>query len=259
MINYDLFAKIGLTKQESNVYLSLLELREAQTGKLCKQAKIASSNIYPVLDSLIHKGLASFKVQNNIKVFMPSPLETLNDLISEKQKKLEQEREELGKVIMGLKAKEKQKEQKANYKYFEGLAGIKSMWHEINSSMSREDVFRVYTGKRMSYGRMVGFLDEHHSLRVRKKVKELMILPKEDKELACKRKRQLATVKFMDLRNDAEWGVWKDLFYMHYYPVKKAPRGFLVQDEVFAQTFAQVFDQLWWGSKKSSGKRKKKG
>ena len=241
----EILGKIGLTKQESRAYLGLLELQEAQTGKLCKNTKIASSNIYKILDSLMKKGLVNFRVQNNIKVFMPSSPEILNDLFLEKQKKLDEERKEVTELISSLKVRKPKKEPASNYKYFEGLIGIKSMWHEINSSMNKNDIMRVYAGKRVSYERMVGFLNEHHKLRVKNKVKERLIFPKEDIELAMKRKKQLADVKFMDLKNDAEWGVWKDLFYLHDYPVKKEPRGFLIKDKVFADTFRQVFDQLW--------------
>ncbi len=250
----EILGKIGLTRQESRVYLALLELQEAQTGKLCKHTKIASSNIYKILEALMEKGLVSFRVQNNIKVFMPSHPETLNNLFLEKQKKLEEERIEVNDLISSLNVGRREKEPQFNYKYFEGLTGIKSMWHEINSLMSKDDIMRVYTGKRVSYERMVGFLNEHHILRLKKKVKELMIFPEEDVELAKKRSKQLAEVKIMDLKNDAEWGVWKDLFYLHYYPVKKKPRGFLIKDEVFAQTFKQVFGQLWLEAKSLKGK-----
>ncbi|MBD3303729.1 hypothetical protein GF343_01165 [Candidatus Woesearchaeota archaeon] len=49
----------------------------------------------------------------------------------------------------------------------------------------------------------------------------------------------------MKLENDAEWGVWKDIFYIHYYPIKKKPYGFLIRDPIFTKTFEQTFDQLW--------------
>lgn len=245
----EIFKKVGLTRQETKVYLSLLKLQEAQTGKLCKHTNIASSNIYKILETLMKKGLVSYRTQNNIKVFMPSPPEVLNDLFLEKQKRLEEERKAVNNLISSLKIEKSKKEPLSNYKYFEGLTGIKSMWHEINSLMNKEDIMKVYTGKRGSYEKMVGFLDEHHKLRKKKGVRELLIFPEEDIDLAKKRKKQLAEIKFMDLKNDAEWGVWGDLFYLHYYPVKKKPRGFLIKDKVFADTFKQVFNQLWQKAK----------
>ena len=74
----EILSKVGLTGQEARAYLALLELQQAQTGPLCKFTKIASSNIYAILDSLMQKGLVSYRVQNNIKVFMPAPPDTLN-------------------------------------------------------------------------------------------------------------------------------------------------------------------------------------
>jgi sugar-specific transcriptional regulator TrmB len=241
-------SRIGLTRQEARAYVALLRLKESQTGGLCKEANIASSNIYKVLDSLIEKGLVNFRTQNNIKIFMPSSPRLLKDLLSKKQKEIREEEREISKIIEEFKLKKS--EEDSTYKYFEGMLGIKSMWNEINSLIGNEDIMRVYTGKSISYEKMIGFLNEHHKIRIKKGIKELMIFPKEDVQLAKKREKQFAQIKFMDLKNDAEWGVWKDLFYIHYYPIGRNPKGFLIKDEVFAKTFKQVFDQLWKIAKK---------
>lgn len=241
----EILGKIGLTKQESRVYLALLELQEAKTGLLCSYTKIASSNIYKILESLIKKGLVSFRIQNNIKIFMPSPPESLNELFLEKQRRLDEERKEVTKAITELQKRDIKERPQINYKYYEGISGIKAMWHEINSKMDKENIMKVYTGKKGSYERLIGFFNVHHNIRKKKNVKERMIFPKEDIKLAKKRTDKLTEIKFMDLNNEAEWGVWKDTFYIHYYPVKKKPYGFLIKDAVFAKTFEQVFDQLW--------------
>jgi len=240
----DILGKVGLTGQEARVYLALLELQEAQTGPLCKFTRIASSNIYSILDSLISKGLVSYRVQNNIKVFMPAPPDTLNELFIEKQKKLDEERKEVTDMIANLKKQEIKKEPYSNYKYFEGMTGIKALWHEINEKMAPDYTIRCYTGRKGSYERFVGFYNLHHDLRTKKKIPERLIFPHEDMGLAKKRRNKVTEIKFMDLKNDTEWGVVKDLVYIQYITSKK-PRGFLIKDEIFAKTFEQVFDQLW--------------
>ena len=240
----EIFSKIGITEQGARVYLALLELKEAQTGRLCGVTDIASSNIYKVLDSLMQKGLVSYRLKNNIKIFMPSPPESLNELFLEKQKRLDEERKEVTMLISQLKTKKVKKEPYSNYKYYEGMVGVKSMWHEINSVMDNKEVIKAYTSKEESYRRLVGFYTEHHKLRRLKGIKEQLIFPKEDIKLAKKRKNKFTGIKFMDLKNDAEWGVVKDLLYIQYITGKK-PRGFLIKDEKFAKTFKQVFNQLW--------------
>jgi len=240
----NILTKIGLTKQESKVYLSLLELQEAQTGALCKHTNIASSNIYQILDSLAKKGLVSYRMQNNIKVFMPSPPETLNELFLEKQKKLDKERKQITELISNLKKTEIKKEPYSHYKYYEGMLGIKSMWHEINSTMTKESTLKIHTAKKESYRRLVGFYNIHHDIRKRKKINEQLIFPVEDKELAKKRKNKYTEIKFTNLKNDAEWGIINNMLFMQYITDKK-PRGFLIKDKTFAKTFEYAFDQLW--------------
>lgn len=244
----EVLKKVGLTTQEGRVYVALIELQEAQTGFLCKQTKIASSNIYKILESLMEKGLVSYRVQNNIKIFMPTPPETLNYFFLEKQEKLDAERKEVNELISNLKIKKITKEPYANYKYFEGLQGIRSMWHEINSLMDQSTCMKAYTTKKDSYKRFLPVYEEHHQLRMKKKMKSFLIFPKEDVALANIRRKQNVEVRFMSLKNDAEWGVIKDSFYIQY-TVGKNPRSFLIQDENFAQTFKQVFDQLWQEAK----------
>jgi sugar-specific transcriptional regulator TrmB len=235
---------IGFTQNEARTYTELLELKEAQTGLLCDKLKIPSSHIYRILNSLIKKGVISYKIVNNIKVFMSAPPEILNELFLEKQKKLEEERKKINELVLNLKKREPEKETYSNYKYYEGMIGIKAMWHEINSIMDKEIIIKAYTAKKESYERFVGFYTEHHKLRKQKQVMEKLIFPKEDIKLAKKRKDKFTEIKFMDLKNDAEWGILKNTFYVQYI-TGKTPRGFLIHDAIFAKTFESVFDHLW--------------
>lgn len=235
---------VGLTNQETRTYLKLLELKEAKTGEICKQTNIASSNIYKVLDALIQKGLVNYRVQNNIKIFMPAPPETLNELFLSKQQELDKERKQIKEVISRLKTKEPEVEPYSKYKYFEGMQGIKSMWYEINSTMNKSMHLKIHTAKKESYDKLVGFYTEHHKERKKKQIKENMIFPKEDKSLAKKREDKLTNIKFMDLKNEVEWGIVGNKLFMQYI-TGKTPRSFLIEDKKFSQTFEQVFDNLW--------------
>ncbi|MBI2110537.1 hypothetical protein HYT51_02045, partial [Candidatus Woesearchaeota archaeon] len=159
----------------------------------------------------------------------------------------EQERKEISKLISMLKKREIQQKPYSNYKYYEGISGIKSMWYEINEIMTNDYVIKIYTGRRESYERLLGFYTEHHKLRVKKKIHERLIYPKEEIKLAEKRKKQFGEaieIKFMDLKNDAEWGVLGDVIFIQHI-TEKTPRGFLIKDKTFAKTYEQVFDQLW--------------
>ena len=242
----DILSKVGLNGQEARVYLALLKLQESQTGDICNEVSIASSNIYKILDSLIKKGLVHYRVQNNTKIFMPAPPETLNELFLGKENKLKEERKEITELIINLKT-EKPEEPYSKYKYYEGFVNVKSMWHEINSILPKLDkktVIKIYTAQKGAYERLVGFYNEYHKLRNKFKIQEQMILPPNEIELAKEREKQGSIIKFNDLKNDCEWGVIGNNLFMQYI-TGDTPRGFLIQDEKFAKTFEQVFDQVW--------------
>jgi len=243
----ELLSKIGLTGQESKVYLALLTLEEAQTGILCKKTGIASSNIYNVLEALLDKGLISYRVQNNIRVYMPSDPEMLNELFIEKQKKLEQERKEIKALVSKLKVKREQESPQYNYKYYEGVPGIKGMWHEINSSITKDSEERIYGTRKKAVERLIGFYDEHHKLRNRIRAKAKIILSEDMKDLAKKRENKNTQVKLTGLNNEAEWSIVNDMVYVQYIVTKK-PRAFLIKDKIFANTFKAVFDKIWKSS-----------
>lgn len=242
----EILNKVGLNGQEARTYLALLKLQESQTGELCNETNIASSKIYKLLDSLMKKGLVNYRVQNNVKVFMPAPPETLSELFLEKENKLKQERSEINELIANLKT-EKPEESYSKYKYYEGFVNVKSMWHEINSilpTLDKNGKIKIYTAQKGAYERMVGFYNEYHKLRNKLKLKEQMIFPPHEKELAKKREKQGSEIRFMNLKNDAEWGIIGDKFFMQYI-TGDTPRGFLIHDKKFAETFEQVFDSVW--------------
>ncbi|MFB6246492.1 MAG: helix-turn-helix domain-containing protein [Candidatus Pacearchaeota archaeon] len=233
----------ALSKPERRLLVSLIELGESKAGRLSRRANIATSNLYPILESLIDKGLVNYKIKNNTRIFEPSKSKSIERHYSKTEKELEKEKEELLEHIS--KAKSKQESQNENYKYFEGINGVKSMWDEINSLLDKNSTIKVHTGRREGYDLLVGFYDQHQKIRKKKQAKEKMIFPKEDKNLAKKRtKDKDVKIRFMELENSSEWGTIKDCFFIQYI-TSRNPKGFLIRDEMIAKTFEQVFDKLW--------------
>ena len=61
--------ELGLTKNESKIYLFLLKYNSTTTGRIIKETKIVSSRVYKSLQSLIDKGLVTYNVQKIGKQF----------------------------------------------------------------------------------------------------------------------------------------------------------------------------------------------
>ncbi|OIO25836.1 hypothetical protein AUJ14_03360 [Candidatus Micrarchaeota archaeon CG1_02_55_22] len=237
--------RVGLSPAEASAYLALTELQETQTGPLCRRAGIASSHIYEVLDSLMEKGLASYRVQNNTRIYSPTTPEALRELFLAREKALKEEREEVSKLVASLERQEMRRPE-SNYKYYEGLQGVKAMWHEINASlpsMPKDEPVLVYGNTPQGYERLYRFYDEHHKLRNKLGIPCHILIPP-DEAVAHKRSNKLTQVRFAPLANDAEWGVVGEYYYTQY-AVGGTPRAFLIHDAVFAKSYRDVFGQVW--------------
>ncbi|MBI4146119.1 hypothetical protein HY489_02160, partial [Candidatus Woesearchaeota archaeon] len=170
--------------------------------------------------------------------------EVLNELFLERRKNLEDEQNEIQQLVNQLKIKEITEGPQSNYKYYEGISGIKGMWHEINSLLTEKSTEQIYGAKKQAIERLIAFYDEHHKIRNKLNAKAKIIIPYEFKSLGEQRKNKNTEVRFEDLTNEAEWGIVDDLVYIQYI-ITEQPRGFLIKDKIFAETFRQVFEQAW--------------
>ncbi len=246
--NLETLQKIGLNKAEAKTYLALLYLKESKTGQLCEKTNIPSSNIYPILESLMKKGFISYRIQNNVKVFLPSDPAILDDLFDEKQKSIEEERKEIKDLIKNLKTEQNIPFPISNYKYYEGLQGVKSAWIEITEGLKtlpKNSIIKIYSSPPNTYEPLLPIYDEFHKERHRLKIAYRLILSEKDKKHGNERKQLHDTkVKFIKMNNEAEISIVGNNLLLQYITTK-TPRAFLIQDEVFVKTFEQIFDSLW--------------
>ena len=58
---------IGLTNLEAEIYLELLKLKEAKVSKLAQLTKVTRTQLYPLLEKLVEKGVVE-KTQKSINI-----------------------------------------------------------------------------------------------------------------------------------------------------------------------------------------------
>ena len=112
--------KIGLNLNEAKIYLTLLRLGSAQAGKISKESQINRTTTYDSLERLIEKGLVTFVIEANKKVFRPVAPERLLDQIKEKEKTIEEILPELNSIFK----ESKEKEETYIYKGRKGMISI---------------------------------------------------------------------------------------------------------------------------------------
>ena len=244
---------IGFTLYESRVYCALVEIGQSKTGTLCEKTGIPNSHIYSILESLIEKGVAGFKVYKNAKIYKANAPETLRSLFLTEKERLEKIEGQINSAIVQLKKSPKNQETISDYKYFEGIKGIKSMWLEISTLMNKEDYMDAYTGSVESFEDLTQFyLDEIHKLRVKKGVKSKMILPEGAvREAKLREKIGKIECRYLEKQSEGEFVVHKDFVLLQHTAKKNPqPRGFLIKDEIFASMFKEIFSKMWEVAKK---------
>lgn len=248
-----LLTGIGLTKQEAHCYLALYSLKEAKAGKLSKESKIATANIYPVLDSLVKKGLASYRLQNNVKIFFASPPDAFNEFVEQKEKQLNEQKEKVKQTISHLKISEIKDEPQSGYKYYEGISGIKSMWYEVFNEfpkLSKNTIIKVCAADQESSNSLLGFYNEFNDMRIKAGLSYKLILDKKMQAYGNKRSKLSKTeVRYMESENKAAWGIIGNILYIDH-AIGKKPVAFLIRDEIIAKTFEDAFDRIWENLKK---------
>ena len=115
---------LGLTKNQSLVYLSLLKLGSSSAQNIIKESGLHRSRVYDTLESLQQKGLVSSVIKNFKRHFQSVPPEKLLNFLEEKKQAL---REELPK----LKQLEGMKKEEIKASIYKGKEGLKTIYSEM--------------------------------------------------------------------------------------------------------------------------------
>ncbi len=139
----EILQELGLTKSEISTYLALLELGQSTTGPIVDKAKISSSKIYEILDKLIQKGLVSYILKGKVKYFEATNPERILDLLKEKEKELEKQRNEIKKLLPELTRKKDLSKYKENAGIYKGMKGLEITFYESLNNMKNETIYII--------------------------------------------------------------------------------------------------------------------
>ena len=141
MVKLDFLKQLGLTDGEIKVYQALFKLGKTTTGNVVKQSGLSASKIYIILDKLAKKGLISYTIKNKTKHFEANdPIKIIN-LIEEKEKELERQKQKTKELLPLLRKKLGEKEEIKAPTVLEGLEGLKYLLNQIYNDLDKGDEF----------------------------------------------------------------------------------------------------------------------
>lgn len=238
---------LGLTNNEARIYLFLLKHGSTTTGAIIKNTNIVNSRVYESLNSLISKGLVSYTVQKNGKLFSASSPEKFLELEEERKKKIETFIPELNKL-------HNQKEAIFHTSVYEGFEGFKTAFKKIIDDCHNGETIYIlgFSEQQFAKESLRTFLSNMNLKSEKKKHKLKIILDNSIKDTFGKDR---SMEKFTEVRympsgyiSPAAIDIFQDYVYIFLWEEK--PFVFMIKNERIAESFKQYFEFLWKIAKK---------
>jgi len=237
-MNKDALIKLGLTDGEAKVYLALLKLGSSTVGPITKEAKVAYSNIYDILDRLLEKGLTSFILKEKTKFFQAVPPSRLNEFIEKKESELKKEKDSLKKLIPELE-KLQNPILKQEAEIFLGIRGVRTAYERMLDNPNEEWLF-FYIAEEQTYKEIDQVYSRLYLLF--KKYKAKGIANKEYKESKFINKTHFK-MRYVNFPIPGNIDIFKDkILFISW---AHTPTAILITSPDMAQKFKDYFYSIW--------------
>lgn len=234
--------ELGLTDNESKIYIFLLENGETTTGAIIKETKIANSRVYESLNSLITKGLVNYNIQKDGKHFQATDPQVLAEKEEERMKKVESLVPQLSKL------KNNKKKQTLSAVY-EGYDGFKTAFKKIIDDCPESGTIHIlgFSEQQSKTESLRTFLANMNLRSAEKKQKLKIILDKSVKNTLGKdrEKEKYTEVKYMPDGYISPGAI--DVFgdYVYIFLWEERPYVFMIKNKQVAESFKHYFEFLW--------------
>jgi predicted transcriptional regulator len=239
--------ELGLTRNESLIYIFLLKTGETTTGKIIKETGIANSRVYESLNSLIAKGIVSYNVQKDGKHFKAEEPKRLLELEEQRKKKISD-------LIPGLNSLMSKGEKQTNTAVYEGFEGFKTAFKKIIEDCPVGGVIDIlgFSEPKNKSASLKLFLSNINLKCAEKKQKLRFILDSSTKEWQGKDRESVKTneVRYMPKGyiSPAAIDIFQDYVYIFLWEEK--PFVFMIKNQIIADSFKQYFKFLWGMAKR---------
>jgi|SRR3989344_1004375 len=162
----EVLEKVGLSKNESKVYITLLKLGSSSAGIIAEKSRVYRTNVYEALNRLVEKSLVSYVFKGHQKFFQAEKPEKILDILREKE-------DSFKKILVHLSAQHSLPKNKDKVSIFEGLNGLKTITDDILKEKEQANSFNEV----LTFGipndvsfKMRTFINSYHNKRVKLKL-----------------------------------------------------------------------------------------
>lgn len=235
--------QIGLTKNESITYLTLLKLGTSKTGLILKKSGLNSGKIYEILNSLKEKGLVSETIINGIKHFTSAPPQQLLQYMELKKKTLSEEEKLVKSMIPNLEKIQKSILPEKRIVTYSGFRGMMTAAEEaLAQTPNGKEIVSLGISDINAWSQ--DYWLKWEKLRLKKKITAKYILSQ--KGVIYKDLKNIKNIQVKFLKADTPVGIdiygEKIVLILHY---QEPVTCTMIYDEHTVRTFKSYFEILW--------------
>lgn len=233
--------KIGLSQNESKIYLALLEIGSSTADSIAQKAGIHRRTVYDNLEKLLSKGLISFVIKSNKKFFEAANPKILKKIIKEEKEKILKKNNILNSIMPELILAQELSKDKQEVKVFKGKEGIKTLlWDILRTGKTN------YVIGAQSTDEFKTILKQFHKERIKLKIKDKMIFMKEDSKRAKTfTNKKYTQVKILKKENTSPIAINVYGDNVALLIRSRNPLGILIKNKETARGFKEYFEMLW--------------
>lgn len=251
-MNIEPLQKIGLTQGEIKVYLALFHLGTTTAGPIAKEAKVARSKLYDILDRLAKRGIVSHIIKNGTKYFSVAQPSRLLDFLRQKEEELEEQKIAINNILPMLEQEYELQKVKHETEVYEGLEGLKNVREEALHTMKSGDCVYFFGVSSDAYTNMLAYYSDWNDRRIKKGIRSYTIFNDEARTHEYVKKKlnhKNTAVRF--LPKGIFTRAWVEIYgditviAIHY----KKPMSIVIHNKYVSESYKQYFDLLWKISK----------
>lgn len=231
------FHSLGFTPHETTVYLELRDIGQSRAGILIKKTGLHRNLIYLALEGLVEKKMVSKTIQGKVAAFEANSLESLLDIVTQKQKAVEKIQEELKKETSTPK----------DIKIFSGFEGILQARERSLMLPPHETIYIFGGSKDATTEQFQKIWNNFHNKRLKKGIKCKMLIDQSvTKEFLQSRNSMAFTeAKYVPFAEDLP--AWFEIFgdTVSIGIPEDEPVVFTLKSKKLASSLKGYFDYLW--------------
>jgi sugar-specific transcriptional regulator TrmB len=231
----EIFANIGLSKNETKIYLALLESGPSLMGQICGKTKIHRRNVYDSIEMLKDKGFVSSTIINNRNQFEAVNPKRVLDILDEKRMSIET-------ILPQLM--NRQNTQHTTIKVYTGIAGRKIIFEDKLNYNEEQYVL----GAHKPSNKISLYLNNYHNRRIKKKIYLKMLFISQDKESA----KEFSKYSYVETRllpnkfsSPIAINIYGDKTAILLGSETTEPITILIEDKGLSNDFKIYFQMLW--------------